>query len=436
MSLKKIVKEKWGTLDVVWIEDNEVPTYSVQIYFADGALSDPRDRYGEMDYMLTGLFWGTNRFTQKEISDNLEYFGGNHSFHVFHEYSTLSYYGLNKDLIPTTKKYCHLFSDSIYPKAEIKRYTKRIKSHLTNLVTNPSKLADRIFRRLTLRGTPFEFPVEGTLKSVGRIRSFHLKKKKTYLNTRVKKKLYLRGSKDILRIKDVILGECGWGKPSETFVQTAKAKPIHEKLKTKIVLIPVKGSSQAQIRLGRFLSPEEIQKPDLLSLMSGHLGGNFISALNRELRVKRGLVYSVGSFAQGQKYYGRSAVVTSSRNEKVKESLAVIKKTLGEMGRGKIDPLHLGRTVAFLKGGHLFQFESYNSFLRTLMFFDHVGRDWKDLYRYPKNIETFSPKIIAASTNRIFNWDDILIVIIGDKSLKKDLQQIDSTQTLDYRPYL
>ena len=70
------------------------------------------------------------------------------------------------------------------------------------------------------------------------------------------------------------------------------------------------------------------------------------------------------------------------------------------------------------------------------MFFDHVERDWKDLYHYPQKIETFSPSDIASSTGRVFGWDDLLVVVVGDKSLLKALKEIDSTQTLDYRPYL
>ena len=413
-----------------------MPTFSAQIYFADGALGDGNARKGEMDYMFTGLFWGTNRFNQKEISNNLEYFGVKHNFQVFHEYSTLSFSGLTKDIVPITKKYCHLFSDSIYPRKEMKKYTRRIKSYFSNLVTNHSKLANHVFRRLSLRGTAFEFPVEGTLSSVDKIRPIHLQKKKNYINNQVKKTLYLRGSKSILKIKDIILGECGWGKPREIFVQKVSAEQVHKRLKTKIILIPVKGANQAQIRMGRFLVGDDIKNPELLSLMSDYIGGNFTSVLNEELRVKRGLVYSVSSFAQGQKYYGRSVISTFSRNEKVKETIEVIKETLNKAVNGAIDPAHLKRTVNFLKGSHLFQFESNDFFLRTLMFYDHIERNWRDLYRYPEIIEQFTPSDVAVSTGKIFNWDDALIVIIGNKSLLQELKLIDSTQVLDYRSYL
>ena len=427
---------RWGNMDIVWIEDNSVPTFSAQIYFSDGALSDAPGRQGETDFMFTGLFWGTNRFNQKEIGDNFEYFGTKHSFRVLHEYSMFSFGGLNKDLTPITKKFCHLFSDSVYPRLEIKKYTNRMKGRLANLVTNHSALADHTFRRLSLRGTNFEYPSEGTLKTIGRIKPRHLKEKKDYFNKQVKKKLYLRGNKNLLRIKDIILGNCGWGTEKEVAQRDIQKVDEYKKFKTKIVLIPVNGANQAQIRIGRFFSGSDVRDPELLSVMSGYIGGNFISVLNHELRTKKGLVYSVSAYGGSQKYYGRSVIRTSSRNEKVNEALESIKEVLKKAENGEIDPSHLQRTVQYLKGGHLFQFESYNSFLRNLMFFDHVGREWSDLYAYPSIIEKFSVKDVSQATTRMFNWDKVLVVIVGDKSLRKQLQEVGSVQTLNYKKYL
>ena len=151
-------KLDWNGIEVSWIEDDSVPTYSVQVYFSDGALSDARSKGGETSLMFSSLSAGTNRFTQKEIKDNLEYYGISYGSTVFHEYSTFSFSGLNKDLLQVTKKICHMFADSIFPKNEIRASKRRILSGFQNLVTNHSELADRALRKLTLRSTEFEIP--------------------------------------------------------------------------------------------------------------------------------------------------------------------------------------------------------------------------------------------------------------------------------------
>ena len=69
---------------------------------------------------------GTRRFSQKDISDNLEFFGVAYGGNVTHEYSTYGISGLEKDILPTVKKICHLFQDARFPQKELNnRKTKK-----------------------------------------------------------------------------------------------------------------------------------------------------------------------------------------------------------------------------------------------------------------------------------------------------------------------
>ena len=104
----KLQKLKWKDLEVVYLEDNKLPVYSMVFYFADGALSEGKVK-GSAQASLEYLSLGTNRFSQKDIADNLEFFGASYTSNVTHEYSTYSVSGLVKDIDPTLKKICHLF---------------------------------------------------------------------------------------------------------------------------------------------------------------------------------------------------------------------------------------------------------------------------------------------------------------------------------------
>ena len=70
----RITKLDWDGIEVVWLEDNRFPTYDVIFYFADGALSDGNYLKGETSSMFSMLGNGTRRFSQKDLSDHLEYF--------------------------------------------------------------------------------------------------------------------------------------------------------------------------------------------------------------------------------------------------------------------------------------------------------------------------------------------------------------------------
>lgn len=108
-----IKKLDWDGLEVVWLKDERYPVYNMSVYFADGALSDSPSRRGETAAALNLLNSGTRRYDQKEINENLEFFGVDFGAHVTHEFSSYSISGLVKDLIPTTKLLCHLMRLSL-----------------------------------------------------------------------------------------------------------------------------------------------------------------------------------------------------------------------------------------------------------------------------------------------------------------------------------
>ena len=108
----QIQKFNWNGIDVIYLKDDRFPTYNVSFYFADGAIKD-------VDYGVLGITSaafslmtsGTIRYNQKDISDNLEYFGASYGATVFHEQSFYNVSGLVKDVVPTMKKICHIFRE-------------------------------------------------------------------------------------------------------------------------------------------------------------------------------------------------------------------------------------------------------------------------------------------------------------------------------------
>ncbi|MFZ8932741.1 MAG: M16 family metallopeptidase [Bacteriovoracaceae bacterium] len=325
----------WNGIDVVYLEDNKLPLYDVIFYFADGSLSDTHIK-GETEAMFDNLDLGTRRFSRNDIQDNLEFFGVSYSSFVTHEYTTFSFSGLVKDIVPTTKKICHLFSDATFRASELKKEKKKYINSLQNLVSSPSGLASRAFRELSLKETPFYYPTEGKLRDIKKINTRGLKRKLSYFNKKVKKRIYLSGPKSILDVKSIILKECGWDIETSTVV---RREPLKEKKISnngpEIHLVTVPQSNQAQVLIGRHLLPEEYTNQELMTLSSGFLGGGFTSKLMRAVRVKRGLTYGISSFAAGQKEYGRLGISSSTKNETVIEMLDVIKDEIEKIGEGK-----------------------------------------------------------------------------------------------------
>lgn len=432
----RVHKMDWDGLEVIWVEDDRFPTYDVSIYFADGALSDHPSRRGETQAALGLLTTGTNRYSQKDLIDHLEFFGVSHGPYVTHEYSLYSVSGLVKDSIPTFKRLCHMFKDTIYPKKEVNREIKRARDALKNMVGDPSGLASRAFRELSMGGTPYAHPVDGKLRDLSRLSPAHLKEKLEYFNQKVAKRVYLTGPKELLSIKEILNQECGWSGKQADFKRDITFTKEFSSKKPEVFLVTVPGANQAQIRIGRFIDEEEVQPQEAIELLSTYLGGGFTSLLMRELRTKRGLVYGAGAFAAGQKRYGRGAIQTSTKNESVVELISVVKDLLLELQAGKVREDIFAVSKGRLEGSYPFRFEKSSDFLQQLIYLDHVGINYQRFLDFPEHLEKVSSEIMAKWGGRIFDWSKLTIVVLGDKSLAKPLAEFGKVTVVPYKDFL
>lgn len=426
----------WKGIPVTYLEDDRLPTYNVSVYFSDGALSDESGVPGETNAMFSLLTAGTRRYSQKDIADNLEFYGAGFGPYVTHEYSTYSVSGLVKDMVPTLKKICHLFADATFPEAEINKEKKRAKSALISIVNDHSSLASRAFREIQLAGSPFAYPVEGKMKDIDKLKREALLKKLDYFNKKVAKHIYITGPREVLESEAIFTNDCGWNLSADFKREVGNLDVKDVKNGPDFYLITVKDANQAQVRMGQYLDQSEINEPELLGLTSEYLGGGFTSVLMREVRVKRGLTYSIGSFAAGQKYYGRSGISTFTRNETAEKLFEVIKGVLERTADGHISDEDFERVRLAFIGSHPFSLERSSVFLSQLMSLDHVGEPYSRIERFPEILRSYTKEQVVKTFKDIFAWDKMKIVVVGDKSLAGQLSKFGSVKIQDYKDFL
>lgn len=429
-SLDSVKKMNWGNVEVVWIEDEKFPRFSASILFDRGALSDQYS--GQSQAMFNQLTSGTDRESQKELSDFFDFYGASLKHTVVHEYSVFTVDALTRDIGPVLGKVCEVFKNAQFPEAELKSYVSRSKGNLKNLLTSHSSLADRIFRQVSLRETPYGVPVEGTLASLDKVTTKSLKERLFDFNNS-RKTIYLFGSKKVLEIESILKKDCPWTSlQKEAQVAINRSKPS-----SVIYLVPVPEANQAQIRIGRYLTREEFEnKYTQYQFLAGFLGGGFTSKLVQELRVKRGLTYSASAYVSMQKDYGRAGVMTFSKNETAAETISLIKDIFNDVSNGKTEVKEFKHEQGHQIGGYAFGFEESSAFLSQLMFYDLQHRSYNDLVNYPAQISKLKPKDLAQASLAVFPWEKQTIVVIGDKSLEKSLSRIRPVEILNYQDFL
>ncbi len=427
--LDSVKRMTWGDLDVVWVEDEKFPRFTAALYLEDGALKDQSP--GITQATFDQFTAGTSKETQRQLAEFFDFYGVNLKNSVTHEYSVMTVQGLTRDIAPVMGKFCEIWKDAQYPTGELNSYISRSKSQLKNLVTSHSSLADRVFRKISLEGTPYVSPVEGSLAGYDQLNSEILKKRLSELRV-ARKVLYLAGPKDVLAMKDVIAG-CGW-------VAGKKMAPLELKkpgLQSAIYLVPVPGANQAQIRIGRYVTKREVEgKYDQFQFLSSYLGGSFTSKLVQELRVKRGLTYSAGAYVSVQRDYGRAGITTFSKTETTAEAISIISDVFNEVSQGGVTPEEFKHQQGHMIGGYAFGFEETSAFIGQLMLYDHQARPLTELADFPDHIARLKANDLSRANLEVFPWEKQTIVVVGDKSLEKSLSKIRPVRILDYKDFL
>lgn len=442
---KTIKRLNWNGIDVIYLEDNRFPTYDIVMYFADGALSDGGNP-GETKHAFGLLDTGTSKFSQKEILDQIEFLGTEFGSDVTHEYSTLSLTGLSKDLNTAMSQACHILRQSNYPKDVIKKELDLERSDLQTIVSSPQALAERVFREVSLANSPYAYPVSGKILDLAKFTPESLRAKTDSFLNHVKKRIYLTGPASILSVEKILKEECQLEGKKDDFVRVVderikKSRKHHKEISNnQIVFVPVPDANQVQVKIGRLLNSEEIsdRTGDLLAME--FLGGGFTSRLMREVRVKRGLTYSIGSYISSQKQYGRAAISTFTKNDTVNRLIEVIEETLLKIKNEGIKEEDFNNSRGSLVGSHPFKFEANKSFLMQLLQLDHVERPYAELFNFNEAVVKYNAKDIQDTIDNVFGLGKQIIFILGDKSIEKDLRKLPKKygklRVVDYKKYI
>jgi zinc protease len=433
-----IKKYNYEGLELIFIPDNRFPTYDLVIYFADGALSDGKNN-GSTEHSFNLIDAGTKNMSQKEIFEKIEFLGTDLDVDVTHEYSTVSISGLSKDYSQAVTDVCRLLKDATYPSNVLKQELDQEKMGLKALVGNPQALADRAYREVSMKNTPYSNPGGGKLKDLDKLNSKMLREKMDYFLSKVQKKLYLTGPSSLLSETEKIIEECQLKGKEKNFIRTVNSNQI-VKNATNLVFVPLPDLNQVQLRIGRFLNSSELTDRNLDILASDLLGGGFTSKLMREVRVKRGLTYSIGSFISSQKEYGRAGISTFTKNSTIKSLVDVIDQTVTGIVSNGITKDELDLSIAGLVGSHPFKFENNKAFLLQLLYLDHIGKNYSDLFEFNELVSNYKESDVQSKIKDVFGMDKQTIFILGDKSLMKDIKSLSKkygkVKVLDYNIFI
>jgi predicted Zn-dependent peptidase len=174
-----------------------------------------------------------------------------------------------------------------------------------------------------------------------------------------------------------------------------------------------KDSEQYHVCLGGIGLPRSDRRRFTASLLDSILGGSASSRLFQEIRERRGMAYSVYTFASQYADTGMVGIYVGTREDNLAECVNIITEQLRQVEAGEIAPEELDRAKENLKGRIMLSMESTSNRASRLGKSVLTDTELLSLDRICAEIDAVEPDAIAGLARQLFSPDRLSAAGIG-----------------------
>ncbi|HEX7006357.1 MAG TPA: pitrilysin family protein [Alphaproteobacteria bacterium] len=276
---------------------------------------------------------------------------------------------------------------------------------------SPHRIAGRLWWRMSFPDHPYGRPSQGTAESVKSIDRDDL--------VRFVKQRLARDTLVIGVVGDITAADLA---PllDQTFGHLpAKASPA--------VIPDAEPANEGEVRVVRRNNPQSIMifgqrglkrsDPNFYAAMVMNYilgGGTFNSRLYAEVREKRGLAYSIGTYLSPLDHAGLIIGSVGTRNSQVKQTIDLIRVEWRRMATGDISQAEVDDAKTYLTGSFALQFRNSDGIAQLLVAIqmDRLGIDY--IERRNKLIDAVTLEDVKRVAKALLDPEGISFVVVGD----------------------
>lgn len=374
-----------------------------------GSRSEKDAEAGSAHFIEHMLFKGTEKRPNNLIlSQELDALGADYNAFTSREYTGYWIKILKDKILNALEILSDIFFNSIFDQGELEREKGVILEEIKMYQDNPSFHIYDLFYETFFSDHPLGRNIAGTVESVSALNRQKLLSYKKDLYQPNNLWLILAGpiGKKDLKLIEKYFGQSGQGEKRnfKKFI----CQPHLPKIE-----INYRSVEQVQLMLGfpgiSYVAPGQ----EVLEIMSIILGGNMSSRLFQEVRVKRGLAYSVGCGASSLYETGVFSIGAGIDPLKTAEALKVIIEELNKIKKNGISQKELIQTKDFIIGKSKLALEDSQTmagwYSDQALFFKKIETP-EEKY---KKIKKVTPQEIKQMANKIFDKRFITLAMIG-----------------------
>ena len=404
-----------------------VPTVrsaAVGYWVATGSRDEEIPEAGAAHFLEHLLFKGTPTRTAMEISSSLEAVGGDMNAFTTQEYTCFHAKVLDRDMKLVIDTLSDMLTSSNVTNEDVDQERNVVLEEISMHEDEPNELAYDNWSQTLLGDQPIGRPIIGTRKSITEMTRTQVYGffKKYYSPERTI--ISIAGNIDhdvaVKMIVDSLKGT-DWDKSGVKPLEPRTSKPLPT-VGSGIKIVK-KDTEQAHIVWGVPGLYRHDEKRYIIAVLSAAVGGGMSSRLFQEIREKRGLVYTVYSFAHHYTGTGIFGVYAGTTKEKVNEVVEIIKKELADVAANGITEEELERGKGALRGELVLGLEETNARMTRIAKGELLYGEYMSLDDTLSKIDAVSIEDIKALAAQLFTQKALLCVVgsFNDQDQFKDL---------------
>lgn len=338
-------------LRIVTEEVSSVRSAAIGIWINVGSRDETPAVAGASHFLEHLLFKGTKTRTALEISSSIESVGGEMNAFTSKEYTCFYARVIDTDLPMAVDVISDLITSSLVTASDVDAERKVVLEEIAMRDDDPSDLVHDLFSDTYYGDTHLGRSILGTVQSINemsRKNVFNYYKKRYLPQDLVVAVAGNIEHKKVVSMVKKALSRDGFldvtGKP-----QIRPDTPVKVRAQQSVGLIHRK-TEQAHMFYGLAGVSRNDDRRFTMGILAAALGGGMSSRLFQEIREKRGLAYSVYSFAQQFAGSGLLGFYAGSHPSKAIEVVEIIREVLNDVAENGMSHEEIARAKGAVKG--------------------------------------------------------------------------------------
>ncbi|MCK5902575.1 MAG: insulinase family protein [Cocleimonas sp.] len=422
--------EHWVTkkgLAVYYVHVPELPMMDLRLTFDAGSARDEQQA-GIAGMTVASLNKGTRTRNADQIAEAFESVGANFSAGSARDMAWISLRTLTlpEEQTKALEVWLDVIKNASFPEKDFARLSKQALVGLEAEKQSPAALASKAFYKHLYTDHPYASPQNGTEVSIKALQAQDLKAYYSRYFVAKNGQLAIVGS--VNRAQAEALAQ----QISVNLVAGKKAKaiPAVKPLeKSKVIRIEFP-SSQSHIMIGQAGTKRGDKDYFPLYLGNHGLGGSgFTSRLMKEVRVKRGLSYSVYSYFISMREAGPFLIGLQTKNSQVDEAIRVAGDVVNDFLKTGATEKQLKASKTNITGGFPLRTASNDDIIGYIAMIGFYGLPLNYLDTFTDTINNIIKEQVTDAYQRRLHPDKFLTVIVGKKEA-----QIASEKSTEKKP--